>query len=211
MSKNSDLTNRKLFIFEAPQKEFEQIQALFESGELSNLIGVNVLDVGIVPESQGVTSLSQWFKGIVDAGWQTLEALFNTEAANPAFSIRTAEQSRENDANNPADGIRRGKLIDLGIELAGNPVALVVTLMQVEASEEIDIRLRVYPTGQQNYLPPGLQLIVLDESGDSVPEFKAEARSADDWIQQEFSGKPGEPFSVKVALGDVSITENFVI
>lgn len=211
MSKNSDLTNRKLFVFEAPRKEFEQIQALFESGELSKLLGVHVIDVGIAPESQRVTSLSQWFKGIVEAGWQTLEALFNTQTANPAFSIRNAEQSRENDANNPADGIRRGKLIDLGIELAGNPVALVVTLTQVEASEEIDIRLRVYPTGLQNYLPPGLQLIVLDESGDSVPALKAEARSADDWIQNKFSGKPGERFSVKVALGDVSITENFVI
>lgn len=211
MSKNQNLTNRKLFIFEAPQKEFEQIQALFESGELSKLLGVRVIDVGIVPESQRVTSLSQWFKGIVEVGWQTLEALFNTQAANPAFSIRTTEQSRANDVNNPAHGIRRGKLIDLGIELAGNPVALVVTLTQVEASEEIDIRLRVYPTGQQNYLPPGLQLIVLDESGDSLPEFKAEARNADDWIQREFSGEPGERFSVTVALGDDSITENFVI
>ena len=78
MSKNSDITNRKLFIFEAQQNEFEQIQALFESGELSKLLGVRVIDVGIVPESQRVTSLSQWFKGIVEAGWQTLEALFNT-------------------------------------------------------------------------------------------------------------------------------------
>jgi hypothetical protein len=211
MSEIKDENNRRLLVFEGSQKDFEQIQALFESGELSELLGIQVLDVGIVPESQRVTNLSQWLKGIADAGWQTLEALFNTQSANPAFSIRTSEQSRENDANNPADGIRRGKLIDLGIELAGNPVALVVTLTPAEANEEIDIRLRVYPTGKQNYLPPGLQLIVLDESGDSVPELKAEARSADEWIQREFSGQPGERFSVKIALGDLSIIENFVI
>lgn len=211
MNKNSDLSNRKLFIFEAPQKDFEQIQSLFESGELSELLGVQVLDVGVVPESQRITNLSQWIEGIVEASWQTVEALFKTKEVNPAFSIRAAEQSRENEVNNSADGIRRGKLIDLGIKLAGNPVALVVTLMPAEANEEIDIRLRVYPTGKQIYLPLGLQLIVLDDSGATVPELTAEARSADDCIQLEFSGKPGERFSVKVALGDVSITENFLI
>jgi hypothetical protein len=211
MSEIQDEHNRQLLVFEGSQEDFDQIQALFESGELSKLLGIQVIDVGIVSESQRITNLSHWLEEIIEASWQTLEALFNTQAANPAFSIRTAEQSRENEVNNPADGIRRGKLIDLGIELAGNPVALVVTLMPVEASEEIDIHLRVYPTGQQNYLPPGLQLIVLDESGDSLPELKAEARSADDWIQREFSGQPGERFSVKIALGDVSIIENFMI
>ncbi len=39
----------------------------------------------------------------------------------------------------------------------------------------------------------------------------ARSRSADNWIQWEFRGEPGERFSVKVALGDASIVENFVI
>jgi len=37
------------------------------------------------------------------------------------------------------------------------------------------------------------------------------SRKADNWIQLEFRGELGEGFSVKVALGDASIVENFVI
>jgi hypothetical protein len=41
--------------------------------------------------------------------------------------------------------------------------------------------------------------------------MEAQARSADNYIQLQFSGMPGEHFSVKVALGDASIIEDFVI
>ncbi|KAB8329988.1 DUF1822 family protein [Scytonema tolypothrichoides VB-61278] len=64
-------------------------------------------------------------------------------------------------------------------------------------------------TGRQIHLPENLQLIVLDESGATC--LMAESTSADNSIQLEFSGQPGEPFSVKVALGDASITENVVM
>jgi hypothetical protein len=52
---------------------------------------------------------------------------------------------------------------------------------------------------------------VLDEAGVTCPELQVQARSDDNWIQLEFSGEPGERFSLKLALGDVSITEDFVI
>ena len=50
---------------------------------------------------------------------------------------------------------------------------------------------------------------MLDESGAIFLEAKA--RRADNYIQLQFSGSVGERFSVKVALGEVSMTENFVI
>jgi hypothetical protein len=213
MSKSQDVNSRKLFLFEGSQEEFEQIQALFESGELSELLGVEVLDVGVVPESQPNTTsqvpikLSDWFQNIFEAGWQTVEELFSTQAGNPAFSARSV---RENNANNPPEkGVNRGKLIDLGIQVAGNPVALIVTLTPAEADKEFDVCLRVYPADGQIYLPPNLQLVVLDETGATC--LKTKARSADNWIQLEFSGQAGERFSVKVALGDVNITEDFLI
>jgi hypothetical protein len=153
--------------------------------------------------SQILVNLSHWFENSFQAGWQTLEALFCFPVANPAFTVRSS------DASNFAGAVSGGKLIDLGIQLATYPVALVVTLTPTVDDAEIDIRLRVYPTGRQIYLPSSLQLMVLDESGDTCLE--AEARSVDNWIQLEFIGKPGERFSVKLALADVSISENFVI
>ncbi|MEM5838781.1 DUF1822 family protein, partial [Pediococcus acidilactici] len=68
--------------------------------------------------------------------------------------------------------------------------------------------LRVYPASGQTYLPPGLQLTVWDETGTCLD---AEAGSIDNWIQREFSGEKGEHFSVKVAFGDVNVTEDFII
>ncbi len=153
--------------------------------------------------------LKQWFEGVFAAPWQTVEALLLTEAANPAFSTRSTEH-RENDTLDPAASVSAAKVIDLGMQLAGHRVVLLVTLA-AKADEEVDIRLRVRPTGFARYLPPGLQLIVLDEAGATCPELQVQARSDDNWIQLEFSGEPGEQFSVKLALGDVNITEDFVI
>jgi len=54
-----------------------------------------------------------------------------------------------------------------------------------------------------------VQLLILDES--KAIFLEAEARTADNYIQLEFSGEPGERFSIKVALGDATQEENFVI
>lgn len=112
------------------------------------------------------------------------------------------------DPGNWAAGVRRAKVIDLGLLLDAHRVALVVTLMP-EADHRTNINFRVYPTGGQTYLPPNLQLIVLDESGEAI--MSAQSRSADNSIQLGFRGDRGDCFSVKVALGDASVTEDFVI
>ncbi|NDJ24642.1 DUF1822 family protein [Nostoc sp. B(2019)] len=164
-------------------------------------------DTKLVPTS---VSLRQWFEEVFAAEWQTLEALLLAEAINPAFITRSAHHLRKIDADNPATDVSAGKLIDLGMQLAGHQVVLIITLV-AKADEEVDIRLRVCPTADQPNLPPNLRLSVLDESGATYPELKVKARSEDNWIQLEFSGELGEQFSVKLALGDISITENFVI
>jgi hypothetical protein len=151
-----------------------------------------------VPSANQVrVNLSRWLDNIFEAGWQTVEALLSTQAANLALSTRSAEQF----------SIRGGKLIDLGMQLANQQVVLIVKLTP-RSESEVDIRLGVYPAFGQIYLPPSLQLMVWDESGNCL---ETQARSIDDWIQLEFSGEKGEHFSVKVALGDVSVTEDFVI
>ena len=147
-------------------------------------------------------NLSHWFDNILEAGWQTVEALLNTEAPNLAFSV---PRLRGTDADNQA--VSAGKLIDLGMQLAGHSVALIVTVTP-KAEAEVVIRLRVYPGGGQTHLPPGLQLTISDDSGNCL---EVQARGEDNWIQQEFCGEPREHFSVKLALGDASITEDFVI
>ncbi|MEG3909637.1 hypothetical protein QT979_17365 [Microcoleus sp. w2-18bC1] len=49
---NIEGNNRQLFVLEGTSEEIEEIIALFESGELSELLGVDVLDAGLFSESQ---------------------------------------------------------------------------------------------------------------------------------------------------------------
>ncbi len=152
--------------------------------------------------NEGQVNLSHWFNNVFEAGWQTLEALLNTKVPNLAFSL-----SRSREINVDNQGVSAGKLIDLGMQLTGHSVTLIVTVIR-KSDAEVVIRLRVYPSGSQAHLPPGLQLTILDNSGTCL---EVQARGEDDWMQQEFCGEPGEHFSVKLALDDASITEDFMI
>ena len=111
------------------------------------------------------------------------------------------------DPGNPRAGVRRGKVIDLGMQLAGNQVVLVVTLMP-ESSGQTNIHLRLSGV-EQTYLPPSVQLAVLTETGDIV--CQAKSRNKDNAIQLELKGDRDDAFAVKVALGEASVTEEFVI
>ncbi len=110
--------------------------------------------------------------------------------------------------NNPQAGVRRIKIIDLGMQLDGNRVALVITLIP-EANGETNVQLRVYPAEERNYLPPKVQLIVLNEQGEQFLE--AHSRSADNWIQLELSGECSDSFTVKLVLGEACFTKEFVL
>ncbi len=150
-------------------------------------------------------NLSRWLDRVFDKGWQAVETRLSSEEPSLAFSLRSFDPSEAADLDRPETPIKRVKLIDLGMQ-DDRSVGLFVELgPQVDLL--INICLKVLPTGDRRYLPPDLQLMVLDESG--AVFLSAQSRSADNYLQLQFRGEPGDEFSVKVALGDVSITENF--
>jgi hypothetical protein len=110
------------------------------------------------------------------------------------------------DPGNSAAGVRRIKLIDWGMQIAGEAVALAVALVPRE-NQSINVLLQVYPTGNNPYLPLNLALMLLDPSGKTLREVTA--RNTDVYIQLKLSGHPGEQFSVKITFGEASITEDF--
>ncbi len=154
-----------------------------------------------------MVKLSQWLQNVIDAGWETVESVLHPEQSSLAFSFRSSEiaVTTQDDLDT---GIRRAKMIDLGMQLAGNAIALVLELSP-ESEQRYNILVQLHPAGSSSYLPPSVQLLILDES--KAIFLEAEARSADNYIQLEFSGEPGERFSIKVALGDATQEENFVI
>jgi hypothetical protein len=178
--------------------DFQPLDALIDH--------INQLKAAISSESQTPVNLSRWLENVFEGGWQNLEALL--DIANLAWSFRSPNQLGDIKRDRPETIVRGGKLIDLGIQLAGHPVALVVTLIP-EADQKINVILQLHPAVGQMHLPQSTRLIVLDKSGKIFLEVQA--RSADNFIQLQFSGIAGERFRVEVALGVASIREDFVI
>jgi Protein of unknown function (DUF1822) len=156
---------------------------------------------------QQLVKLSQWVTGIFETGWQTLESLWNQLELTQAYAFRGSE-SLEASISNETEFIRRAKLIDLGIQIANQPVMLIVELSP-QTNEQTSIRLQLHPASNQVYLPAEVKLTVLDDTG--AVFLEAQARSADNYIQLQLRGEPGEKFSVRVALNDTGVTEHFVI
>ena len=141
------------------------------------------------------TKLSQWLQGIFDSSWLGLDALISPEA-NLALSTRNAQL-----------GVNRGKLIDLGMQLGSQTVALLVTIAE-EPQEKLAISIQLHPTGGERYLPPLLKLTLLSKVGKTLQEVTS--RVQDNYIQlKPFKGEPGKHFSIEVSIGNVSLREDF--
>ena len=146
--------------------------------------------------------LSQWFENIFEAGWQSIETILGTEEQKLAFSFRS-------NSNLPNSTIKRAKLIDLGLQLENQSLALLVAITP-EPEEKLSILVQVHPMEEETYLPPNLQLMMLSESGEILQ--KVVSRSIDNYIQlKRFRGLSGEKFAIQLTFGEMSVTEDFVI
>lgn len=143
-------------------------------------------------------NLSQWFEHIFTDNWQTVEALLATRE-NLAFSLRST--SRLGEAS-----VQRAKLIDLGLQLANQSVALLVAIAPDVA--KVTILVQLHPTNA-DYLPPDINLILLSD-GSTLQSVQS--RTQDHYIQlKRFRVNPGECFNIQVAFGNVTVTESFTI
>jgi hypothetical protein len=139
-------------------------------------------------------NLMNWFDDVFDAGWQVIDELLNPQ------------QLQLNFRSNNAVPIKRGHKIDLGMQLAEHSVALIVSLPP-EPDSELDIVVEVYPMGNQTYLPPGLKLMLMNESEELL--YQVESRKADNFIKFEFTPDLRELFSINIVLGDANVRQSF--
>lgn len=104
------------------------------------------------------------------------------------------------------------KVMDLGIQLLGHPIALAIALLR-KSNGQVAILLRVYPMNDRLKLPPGLRLMGLYENGEPIKGLEAISRSEpqDDYISLYFCADIGDRFGVLLSLEDVKIIEQFVV
>lgn len=141
------------------------------------------------------TYLSQWLQGILDEGWQTIDALINSEA-NLAWSTRNA-----------TSGAKGGKLINFAMQLGDQAVVLLVTVTP-ESEEKTGINVQVLPARGVQFLPDGLKLTLLSKTDKILQEVQS--REQDNYIQlKPFRGKPGADFSIEVSLNNIRVREAF--
>ncbi|WP_256386557.1 DUF1822 family protein [Hydrocoleum sp. CS-953] len=145
----------------------------------------------VLPQNT-LVNLANWFARIFEEIWLPPEVFFTPK-------LGFAKSSS-------VDTVKRAKVIDFGLLLNRQKVAVVITI-QPEVDEEVGVLVQVHPIDEQEFLPPALRLkIVLESDSEEV-----EARAADQLIQLEFSEIPGRYFSVKVILDDAEIVEKFVV
>jgi hypothetical protein len=142
-----------------------------------------------------IINLQQWLEGIISDTWVTLESLLNPDSVL-AFNTRTVELSKY-----------CGKLIDLGMKLGQNQVALIVGVSK-EQDEKLTVSVQLHPTNRGIYLPSDIQISLISRAGKNLQTVQA--RAQDNYIQlKPFRGSLGQQFRIEVRLGDTVIEESF--
>ena len=115
------------------------------------------------------------------------------------------------DPGNPQGGIKRGKLIDLGIQLEGQKIALIVAIMP-QTQDRVGVWIQLKPANELIKLPPHLKLTIVSEEKTCL---EAEARSdiegkgKDKCLQFRFTPPAKTHFQVQITLNNASFTEDF--
>jgi hypothetical protein len=133
--------------------------------------------------------LTNWFADNFPIDWQSL-VNFNSLPLVPAF--KNTE-------------IKRIK--DLGLELLGNPLALMITIGKIQ--DNFSVQASVYSTGERTTLPPQLKLIILTETGEIFQEVNA--KDNDEFIRYRFDAELGDKFIIEVALESTKVSEYFQV
>ncbi len=145
-----------------------------------------------------ITRLGRWVGGQFEVGWQSVEELFRHDKRPLAFQFRMVD-------NEP---IRRGKLLDLGLQLGQISVVLLVAI--TPKTDRLGVCIQVHPNRDATYLPPNLGLRLLSDRYDLLQEVRS--RDRDNYIQlPRFHAESGERFHVQIALEDAMVTETFSI
>ncbi|MGJ3245284.1 MAG: DUF1822 family protein [Elainellaceae cyanobacterium] len=155
------------------------------------------------------THLSRWLENLVDDGWRSLESLLGAHQTQLAFGFRS--HAPLNDTM-----VKRAKLLDLGLQLNHQSLALLVAITphaqtpSSDVQDMLDILVQLHPSHGETHLPSDVHISLHSESGDVLQDVRS--RQYDNYIQlKRFRGTPGECFDIQVSLGQTNIIETFVI
>ncbi|NER37263.1 MAG: DUF1822 family protein [Oscillatoria sp. SIO1A7] len=169
-----------------------------------------------VPEPEPVTVITALSQLIDKAGWLLAEEVFGSQQLNYALRFR-----RETDVE--SEIVHRVHKIDFPIKGYTYKIALVMNFTKAEQGKRwvlpqvfaLDPSQKDPSQKDRGHkgacLPEGLQLIVVDENGNSFDCATAQAGSKmlqlDDW----FGDYPGTKFSVRLVLGEEEFVKQLAV
>ncbi len=137
-------------------------------------------NISVKSREKTIINLENWFQEIFEGGWQMAAEFLETPIVTPAFRN---------------SGVGGGRVIS--IDPDSTPIILIVRVTQTSTSNR-DVMVEIIPELKQEYLPSGLQLMLLDSDGDTVME--ATTRQENKNLKFDFTGTCGEAFSIKLEL-----------
>lgn len=183
---------------ELPVNELQSLEQLLHLIERTKLFKLSNVSA----------KLSEWFEHEDTGRWLPPTAVFQgTVREKLVSSVRNMESLISKNSNYSSFTATRGRKINFGIQIEEQQVALIIQITR-GTNENIDILARVEPVNSLR-IPEGMELYIIDQNNQIFK--KAKARTKDNLIQLKFFGEMGEKFSIKVSLGDNSITEYFEI
>lgn len=134
-----------------------------------------------------------------DANWLNIDQVLNPQFHQ--FAFRSKQTIKDENLNST-------KIKILEFENCKEQIGLVmgISSYNLDDNAEIEIFTEIYPLNQP-YLPSGLKLMILDEEKNIVMDDQTKEK--DTKLIFEFTGLPGEHFSVKIRQGKNSIAETF--
>ncbi len=153
--------------------------------------------------------------GKIGAGYpEVIEAL--TELLHTAKEEETRWEAALSlgriDPGNPHGGVTKGKLIDLGIQLEGRKIVLIVAIMP-QTQERVGVWIQLKPANELIKLPPHLKLSIISQGKtylEAETRSDIEGKGKDKSLQLRFIPPSGTNFQVQVTLDNASFTEYFV-
>ncbi len=92
----------------------------------------------------------------------------------------------------------------------GNVMLELLVAIKQGQDEKLDILLQLYST-EEDYLPLGLEIDILDGSGDTSAQVKTKKENSDSYINLSLECSPTEQFSVIFSLDNDRVEEYFQV
>jgi|GEM_PF-6378716 len=133
-----------------------------------------------------------------------------SQPPNEDIRWQAAELLHEINDTDPSAGAWKVRKVDLGVEMAGISLALTMAILPRDATTaHLFVRVTPSPFTPDTFLPAGLNLSIVTETGDCFARLTS--RAEDQVVQYKFWGDIGESFGIILEYGSAKIAESFVV